>query len=346
MKTAYIKHLFLWGCILCALQPPLHAQSPQFSQYYAAPLLIAPSFAGNSLGSRAFINYRDQWAKLPGSFVTYSVALDNNFYAINSGIGLVFLRDIVGAAKYGNTMIKGLYSYRFNVTGDWRIRPGVYFAWEQRSMNFSSAVFPDQIWEDRIDPVSSLEPQIPPYSFFDAGASAVVYNSRMWIGLTVDHLMRPETSLSRMNNRSPMQWSQFGGFNFKLNRGLGKPLQALSVNYLFKTSRNFYQFDAGVNWIRAPMMLGLAWRGLPAFNTGYASYDAAIFSVGYAFRNVSVGYSYDFTISSLGPATGGSHEITVSISFNEGAKKDRKGSVPCPDVVRNLMFGADKEFYR
>ncbi|MDR2847728.1 MAG: type IX secretion system membrane protein PorP/SprF, partial [Bacteroidales bacterium] len=68
-------------------------------------------------------------------------------------------------------------------------------------------------------------------------------------------------------------------------------------------------------------------------------------TVGLAYGNFTVGYSYDFTISSLGPATGGSHEITLSISFNEGNKADRKTSIPCPNSVKSLMFG-DKESYR
>ena len=90
--------------LLCLLSNNIYGQDPQFSQYYAAPLLIAPSFAGNSLGSRAFMNFRDQWAKLPGAFVTYSVAVDNNFYALNSGFGLVAMRDVAGSAGYGTSL--------------------------------------------------------------------------------------------------------------------------------------------------------------------------------------------------------------------------------------------------
>jgi type IX secretion system PorP/SprF family membrane protein len=346
MKSCYLGISWYLAIIFCCFLPtPARAQtSPQFSQYYAAPLLIAPSFAGNSLGSRIFVNYRDQWVKIPGSFTTYSLSIDNNFYAINSGVGLVLLRDVVGAVKYGNTQIKALYSYRFNFSGDWRIRPGIAFSWEQRSMKFSNAVFPDQITAMGVSS-STIEPTTPPYSFFDAGASAVVYNSWMWFGLNVDHLMRPTSSLSRLDGRVPMQWSQFGGINFKLNKGLGSAPQALSVNYLFKMSQDFYQFDIGANWYRSPLLLGIAWRGLPAFSKNYVSYDAVVLTVGMGFNNLAIGYSYDFTISSLGPSTGGSHEITLSFAFNEGKKSNRKGAIPCPDVVKRLMFG-NKESYR
>ena len=319
-----------------------YCQSPQFSQYYASPLLIAPSFAGNSLGSRGFVSYRDQWAKLPGSYVTYSVALDNNFYAINSGMGLVVMRDVAGSARLGNTSITGLYSYRFNINDEWRIRPGISFAYTQSSLQNARAIFPDQISVTGTDPVT-LEHPTDPYYYFDASSSAVVYNRRLWLGLCVDHLLRPNTSFARLDARMPMQWSQFGGINFPMANRVGKVPEIITVNYLFKMARDYRQMDVGVNWYRAPLLLGFAWRGLPA--SEYPSYDCLIFTVGVAFNNMALGYSYDFTVSKLGPATGGSHEITFSIAFNEGGKSQRRGSIPCPDVVKFRMFG-DKESFR
>ena len=317
------------------------AQDPQYSQYYASPLLIAPSFAGNSLGTRAFINFRDQWAKLPGSFVTYSVALDNNFYALNSGFGLLAVRDVAGSAGMGTSTVKGLYSYRFNVTDEWRIRPGIGFSFNQRSMNSKKAVYGDQISTTGIDDIT-LEPPIPPYNYIDAVASIVVYDRVMWFGLSVDHLLRPNMSFNRLSSRAPMTFLQFGGVNIpRLNR-VGKPSEIITLNYLIKASQVYRQFDIGVNWYHAPMLMGFGWRG---FLTDVNSFDALIFTVGIAFNSLSVNYSYDFTINKLGPATGGSHEITLSIGFNEGNKTLRRGAIPCPDVVKFKMFG-DKESFR
>ena len=340
MNRIYKILVFAISVVLAADQA--YAQNPQFSQYYASPLLIAPSFAGNSLGSRGFVSYRDQWAKLPGSFVTYSVALDNNFYAINSGAGLVVMRDVAGSARLGNTSVTGLYSYRFNMSDDWRVRPGISFAYNQSSLQNARAIFPDQISITGTDP-QTLEQPTDPYYYFDAGSSVVLYNRRMWFGLSVDHLLRPNTSFSRLDARIPMQWSQFGGINFPMANRVGKVPEIITLNYLFKMAGDYRQMDVGVNWYRAPLLLGFAWRGLPG--SKYPSYDCLIFTVGAAFNDIAIGYSYDFTLSKLGPATGGSHEITFSISFNEGGKSQRKGSIPCPDVVKFRMFG-DKESFR
>jgi len=160
----------------------------------------------------------------------------------------------------------------------------------------------------------------------------------------VNNLMRPNASFSQVNARLPMQWSQFGGVNFPLVNNVGKIPEVITLNYLFKMTRSYYQMDIGANWYRAPLLLGVGWRGLPGAD-GYHSYDALIFTVGIAFNNMAFGYSYDFTVSKLGPPTGGSHEITFSIAFNEGNKTNKKGSIPCPDVVKFKMFG-DKESFR
>jgi len=318
------------------------AQNPQFSQYYQTPLLVAPSFAGNSLGSRLFLSYRDQWAHLPGSLVTYAAALDNNFYAINSGVGLVVMRDVAGSARLGTTTATGLYSYRFNITDDWRIRPGISFSYSQRSLQNDRAIWPDKITLSGID-VGTIEPDYKPYYYIDASSSVVVYNRQLWLGLCVDHLLRPNVSFAGLDARALMQWSQFGGINFPLTNSVGKVPEVITLNYLFKMTGDFRQLDIGLNWYRAPLLLGFAWRGLPG--TDYPSYDCLIFTVGTSFNNLAIGYSYDFTVSKLGPATGGSHEITLSFSFNEGSKTHRPGAIPCPDVVKFRMFG-DKESFR
>jgi len=235
--------------LLLACSPVL-AQPPQFSQYYATPLHVAPSFAGNSLGSRAFFNFRDQWARIPGSYITYSAAIDNNFYALNSGFGLVAMHDVAGSARYGTTSAKGLYSYRFNFTDDWRMRPGIGFSYTQRGI-FGRTIYPDQISITGEDP-TSIEPPVKPYNYFDATSSVVVYNSRMWFGLCVDRLLRPNTSINRLDARAPMYWQQFGGYILPMKSYVGKPSEEITLHYLFKAFQNLRQLDVGVNWYHRP----------------------------------------------------------------------------------------------
>ena len=70
--------------------------------------------------------------------------------------------------------------------------------------------------------------------------------------------------------------------------------------------------------------LGLWYRGIPivkSYKPGYANNDAVSFIAGYKKDRISVGYSYDLTISKLFRSTGGAHEISVTYSYCPPAKK-------------------------
>jgi hypothetical protein len=52
------------------------------------------------------------------------------------------------------------------------------------------------------------------------------------------------------------------------------------------------------------------------YTEGINNHDAVVFLVGYRQENFSIGYSFDATISSLGTASGGSHEVSISYIFD------------------------------
>jgi Type IX secretion system membrane protein PorP/SprF len=63
--------------------------------------------------------------------------------------------------------------------------------------------------------------------------------------------------------------------------------------------------------------------------------DAVIALVGYRHEKFSVGYSYDLTVSKLGTASGGAHEVSLGYTFDfygsAKAKRIRKDKqVSCP----------------
>jgi hypothetical protein len=74
------------------------------------------------------------------------------------------------------------------------------------------------------------------------------------------------------------------------------------------------------------------YRGIP-FMTSQAG-DAIIGLVGIKTKSLSIGYSYDFTISNLISSTGGAHEISVVYEFNSvtlGSTHRRIRAIPCPE---------------
>ena len=79
------------------------------------------------------------------------------------------------------------------------------------------------------------------------------------------------------------------------------------------------QFDVGVYLTINGIVGGLWYRGIPglkAYKPGYSNNDALVFLLGYQMKEViSIGYSFDLTISRLTIASGGSHEISLIYEY-------------------------------
>ena len=332
-RSKYTCILFTMSVFFSALS---YGQGPQFTQFYASPLYLAPSFTGATDGSRAALNYRNQWPELPGAFVTYAFSLDHYFHKYKSGLGLLILRDEAGSARLGNTTAGLLYSYNFEVGHNWTMRPGINFNYTQQTIDYQSLIFGDQLSIDGNHSSTSLitMPLLDRAAYFDASFSWLAYTGNLWLGLSADHLMMPNQSLTGQVDRIPIKYGFFGGYKFLLSGALAQmEEESISLAFMYRNQGPFNQFDLGVYWYHYPFSLGLLYRGIPLFNNpvyGVANNDAVALIGGIRTKALRIGYSYDFTISRLMTSTGGAHEISIIYHFNQGAPQRRPGKIPCP----------------
>lgn len=317
---------------LISLSNSLKAQDIHFTQFFANKLYLAPSFAGSTLQNRVYTNYRIQWPGLPKSYTTYCTSFDHYFSNFNSGIGFLALRDVAGAGRYG-TLLAGLqYSYDFQFNDFWHLRPGVQFAYIQRSLDYSKLVLPYQLTDQGIiDPNGTMIfPEKDKVGAFDVASSLIIYNSKVWIGASVDHLMQPNLSVMADEHTVPLKTSVFGGVTLIRKGRLLRPIdETLSVAFMYKNQDKYNQLDMGIYWNKSPLVFGLWYRGIPILNSDRG--DMFAFLIGFKTQRVSIGYSYDFTISNLIDKTAGAHELSLSIEFTKYAKKRKLHSVPCPE---------------
>ena len=281
------------------------------------------------------MNFRDQWPKLPSTYLTYAVSFDHYFEKYRSGVGLFFLRDNAGKGLLNTTNIGLQYSFDFNLNRIWRVRPGLQFYYRFRNVDFDKLLFSDQITFSFISPTSIELPPQENVSTFDVASSVLVYSDIYWFGFTVDHLMSVSPSLKNEIGYLPLRYSLFGGGKYMIQkRTRSRKEESLSGAFNFLAQDKYRYLDLGVYYINHPLMADLWYRGLPVFKNN-PNAGAITVLAGYRYKGMTLRYSYDFSTSKLITKTGGAHELSLTYLFGGdefGRKRRKLRMVPCPEL--------------
>jgi len=318
------------------------AQDPQFSQYYQAPLYLNPGFTGVTPQQRVAMNYRIQWPSLPKAFTTYAASYDIFVEELRSGFGLLLTTDQMGSAGWRTTTAGLLYSYKVKITDKVVFSPGLYFGYGTNGIDRSKVRLGKDLDVEYDVPGSSLDPDVARIgnsSYFDFGSGFLIYSRQLWFGASFTHMNQPSISVLNESSRLPMKTAIHAGARIDLSGGPrnGGRASYLTPSFIYRMQgKSFSQLDLGVNYHIDPVSVGLWYRGKPFEKTVINSIaqDALILTLGLYFKQLSVGYSYDFTISEMETASGGAHEISLVWEFsskpsNRSSKKKYK-LIPCP----------------
>jgi len=319
---------------------PAYGQDPQFSQYYAAPLYLNPAYAGATKHYRITANTRVQWPNLPRAFTTHAIAADMNLAGLNSGIGLMAMTDRAGSGNLQSSTVAAMYAYKIQTRSGWVISPGLSFAYVFRSLDYDRLVFGDQLVGGNPG-VPTNDPSLTGLGarpYFDAGAGFLAYNENIWVGVSALHLNRPNNSVDGGESVVPVHYSVHAGARIPVPGGLkanGSRLSSVAPSFVYRRQGPFDQLDVGMHFIYDPVILGLWYRGIPIQSNGtaFGNNDAIALVLGLRLGQFDVGYSYDFTVSNLGPSTGGAHEIALKFEFDvprSRRPRRREMFVPCP----------------
>ena len=313
-KTYCCMLVLMLGCSSISF-----GQDPQFSQFYAVPIYLNPAFTGNTTQIRVAAIYRKQWPKITKAFNSYGFSYDQNFQKIKSGIGFMVLSDKSGASALKFTNIGLSYAYKTALSRKVYASAGVRASYTIRGINKSELRFYDQYVRD--DPNSSIE-DIPTnqVTYFDLAAGMIVFSKSFWAGISFDHLTRPHQSFINITTQLPIKYSLHGGYKIPLEKSIkGDVTKSITVALNYKGQQDWDQLDVGLYLDYQGLILGLWYRGIPvlkAYQAGYSNNDAIIFLVGYKLADyISIGYSFDLTISKLSMASGGSHEISLNYEW-------------------------------
>ncbi|MFT6871556.1 MAG: type IX secretion system PorP/SprF family membrane protein [Roseivirga sp.] len=320
----------------------LKAQDPQFSQFYAAPLYLNPALTGSTDRARVGVNYRNQWPSLTHSFTTISAYVDYFSKAAESGVGMIITEHKESFLNYKSSEVGLLYSYKLRISDALIIRTGMQMSYFNKNLNFEDLIFGNQI---DIDNGQVIGPSGEPFDrgarvdFLSASAGTLLYTADAWVGFSVHHINQPNQSFIGQDSRLDRKYSLHAGY--KLNFAKGQRLRTVSYQFQersatfavnYKSQGGFRQLDVGAQLYFQPLLLGVWYRGIPIESVNKVAKNESVIGLfGLELnKDLSFGYSYDFTVSQLASVTGGAHEFSLTLAFGKIVKRTKRDTIlPC-----------------
>ncbi len=297
------------------------AQDQEYSQFYAQPLYLNPALAGTAGGPRIAASYRNQWPGINNAYEHQAISYDQNVDAIGGGIGLLLTNDNQGNGTYKEFSGSGMYSFQLRLSDQFVVRPAVSAGFFQKSLDAGGLIYGYDAQGGEIKSTGDPAAVSTSINYVDFGAGAVLFSDKFYIGGAASHLTQPNISLS--NNSSPLP--------MKVTAHLGSVIPIgndaqVSPNILYNQQGAFSQLNAGIYFIKGPIVIG-----------GYGRYaftnlDALIALVGIKAGIFKIGYSYDINTSALKTASAGAHEVSLSLLLANPKKvtKSKYQRINCP----------------
>lgn len=272
-------------------------QEPQYSQYMFNMMSINPAYAGTQEALNALMISRWQWVGLKGAPRSHTFALHTPIKDKRIGVGLSVIADNIGPVS--NTYINLNYSHRFNITENIKISLGLKGGIYNYSLGLSDLALNEQDNSFTEDYKKSFQPNL--------GSGAYMYTDKYYVGISIPKLVK--TKLEEEESSTEI--------SSELKR------------HFFITGG--YIIDIHEDWKLKPSVLGKMVEGAPPsidvtaqalyknkiwMGTTYRIGDAMAFLFEIqATRQLTVGYSFDYTLSDMSNVSGGTHEILISFDF-------------------------------
>ncbi|MFZ5554915.1 MAG: type IX secretion system membrane protein PorP/SprF [Bacteroidota bacterium] len=298
-------------------------QLQQLSQYLQNPYLINPAAAGIQDFVDLNLSFRQQWVGFDNAPQTF-------YFSGNSVVGKVgsapkynpslrtsrpgavkvsgnrtgMMRHTVGANvmsdKYGafnRLMFSGSYAIHIPITKGLNISCGVGGGMSNLAYDRSKV---DLLGDDNLDPtyvafLGSTQKQ----NLFDLNFGLFLYTNALTFGYSNAQVMQNkiyfgDPTKSKLNAHHYIM----GGYRFDINEQL-----SVTPNFLVK-----YMNPAPV---AVDINCKVDYNDLIFGGVSYRHKDAIVGLLGVMFKNFKLGYSYDYTISSLKKHNSGGHEIIL-----------------------------------
>jgi len=291
---------------------------PHYSQYYVYPSWLNPALTGIFDGDYRISGiYRSQWGNITSPFSTPGISFDMNTNK-NVNFGASVMNQTAGDGGYNYTTGYVSASYtgiRFGAQGYQRVTFGMQAGFIQRKFNRSKLHFGDQ-W----NPINGYNPSQQSAetlaktsaASFDAGAGVLYYDAQpgkkanLYVGFSASHLTQPDDQFSGTGKEKiPIRYAVHAGVKLTLSDNFTLTPNALYVRQRTAEEKMIGAYGQLKANNETDFLLGLNYR----FEDAFAPY------VGFSYKNIVLGASYDITTSDLSKVAKGANSFEISLSF-------------------------------
>lgn len=300
-----MKRILIIVCIISVVTG--YGQDANFSQYNNSRLNTNPAFTGTDSALVIAVNARLQWPSAGEPYEAVNFSVDKYIRALRGGLGISYLYDYQMQGAYIKARIELNYAPHFELFKHKLVLiPAIQFAYFENKLDFSKLTFGDQIDERRGFIYNTNEiPGVGTKANVDLSAGLLLYTDRYFGGIAIHHITQPDEGIVGPSPL-PMKITIHTGANLVLKNDSTTKF-ILSPTLLYMQQQNFHMLLPGITAKYKCISLGISYRNEDAFITTLAFQN----------RFLRVGYSYDYTTSSLlNKNTGGSHEIGLTWFIN------------------------------
>ena len=317
--------------ILCIYMNCLFAQqTPQYSMSILDPYAINPAYAGMENTLVATGIYRQQWTGLKGGPISQHVDAHLPIFAINSGVGIRFDNDAIGAHTATAVMIN--YSYQVELNRTSVLSFGVGGGYLQYVLDGTKLRAPDGTYSEPNGTFTHNDDLLPEGKWQSAAptfeSGICLKTKKMLVGLSAQPIFVP-TLKDNNGGRFGLQLKQSILLHAQYMAYSGDLLQ-LRPSILVKNDIIETQIDISIlaRW-RENTFAAVSYRGYSS-----NSKDAAVLMGGFKLNErTTLAYAYDIPLSALNAANRGSHELLIQYNLNRPI-----GAGKLPPIIYNPRF--------
>lgn len=310
------------------LKANAQAADPMFTQYWTMPTLLNPAATGDVDFLRIHAGARLQWIGITNAPKSFVGVGDMPFKVMGHrvGAGLTIVQESLGLFSNLLVSAQGSYKFQFKFLKKGMLSAGLQIGYYNSRFRGSDVYIPDgDEYHQGNDP--SIPMQDLSGNAIDFSLALNYYNPVFHVGLSGMHLTNPKVKMSVEGSeasdtqRYETELPRALYFDAGGNIALRNTLITLQPSLLLGT--DFTDFAANIT-MRA------TYNKFITFGVGYRWNDAISIMIGAEYKNFFLGYAYDYSMSAIGKASTGSHEIVAGYQLKidmSGKNKNKHRSI-------------------